>query len=95
MCIYVKTQTDVYICTYIYVSITHTCVCVNIHLCICQEHDEGYKSKKFHVHNMSPHYTRLRVLSPLGEGLGIEIQVTIKEILAKSKMFFFLLSGWK
>lgn len=77
-----------------HVFITHTCACVNMHLYICQEHDDEYKSKKFHVHNMSPHYTRLRVLPPLGEGLGIEIQVMIKGILAKYKMFSFFLKQW-
>ena len=69
MCICVKTQIDVAV--YTHVPVTCTCIHGNMHPSICQEHDEEYQ--KFHVHNMSPHYTRLRVLSPLGEGLGIEI----------------------
>ena len=53
------------------------------------KYDEEYKSKKFHVHNICPHYTKLRIVLPLGEGQRIEIHVMVKRILAKSKMFYF------
>lgn len=69
-------------------------VCVNMHLHIYQKYDEEHMRKKFHVHNVSPQYTKFRVLLPLGEGQGLEIQVMVKGILAKSKMFYFFLKQW-
>lgn len=34
------------------------------------------------MHNTSPHYTKLRELSPLGEGLGIEIRAATNVLFA-------------
>ena len=44
--------------------------------------DEEYKSREFHVHNICPHYTKLRRVKDWDPGNGKK-----KRILAKSKMF--------
>lgn len=59
------------------------------------KYDEEYKSKKFHMHSICAHCTKLRVVRPLGGGQGTEIQVMVKRIVAKSKMLSFSNSGCK
>lgn len=55
------------------------------------KYDEEYKSREFHVHNISPHYTKP------SEGSRTEIQVMVKkEFYPNPKCFSsFSNSGWK